>query len=59
MTSFVCGFKSVTTKELKQVANLLNKIIGYVKEMINAENENPASSLPIHGLIGFDEKYIR
>ena len=48
--------KVLVAKKLKQAANLVNGSIGFVKEMIWAENETLSSNLPIYFLSDFGDR---
>ena len=45
----------VITKILEQAANLVNKRVDFMKEIIYAKNQAPASDLPIYVLVDFGD----
>ena len=49
--------KKLLTKKLKQAANLVNKSVGFVKDVIYAKNETPASNLAMYVIVDFGDIY--
>ena len=54
MNFFVCAFKK-NIKMFKQEANMVNRSVGFVKEIIHAKNETPASSLLMYFIVDFGD----
>ena len=57
LMTFLCIFKNVTDKNLKQVYNLVNRNVRFVEEIPYDVNETSISSLPIYVLANFGETY--
>ena len=49
--------KVLLIKNLKQVDNLINKSVGFMKEIMYAKNETPVSNLPMYAIVDFGDRY--
>ena len=60
LMTFLCVDSNVLlTRNLKQTASLVNKIVGFVKQIIDDVNENLFSSLPMYILVDFGKTYTK
>ena len=53
----MCGFKTLLSKILKQEANLVNRSVGFVRDIIYSRKDTPASDLPTYLIVVFDDTY--
>ena len=49
--------KVLSTKNLKQAANLANGSVEFVKDIIYAENETPTNKLSMYIIVNFGDMY--
>ena len=58
MNLYVCAYsKMLSTKILKQAANLVKKSVDFVREIVYAKNHIPSSNLPMYIITDFGDMY--